>query len=117
MTSNRVTAPKPAVPGQRRRAMASAHGRLGQHFLAVLDVALRVPSIFIIDAILNSYSDPGTGWSGTAGRALIRALGESVRQSGIWVDRAGSDAKVLVLLFNSEIMSLNLRTGPGSRTQ
>ncbi|XP_077086152.1 E3 ubiquitin-protein ligase RNF139-like [Siphateles boraxobius] len=55
--------------------MASAHGRLGQHFLAVLDVALRVPSIFIIDAILNSYSDPGIGWSGTAGRALIRALG------------------------------------------
>ncbi|NP_001116520.1 E3 ubiquitin-protein ligase RNF139 isoform X1 [Danio rerio] len=55
--------------------MASAHGRLGQHFLAVLDVVLRVPSIFIIDAILNSYSDPGTGWSGAAGRALIRALG------------------------------------------
>jgi len=78
VTSNRVTTPKPAVPGQRRLAMASAHGRLGQHFLAVLDVALRVPSIFIIDAIFNSYSDPGTGWSGTAGRALIRALGESV---------------------------------------
>ncbi|XP_050993533.1 E3 ubiquitin-protein ligase RNF139 [Labeo rohita] len=55
--------------------MASAHGRLGQHFLAVLDVVLRVPSIFIIDTIFNSYSDPGTGWSGTAGRALIRALG------------------------------------------
>ncbi|XP_067280942.1 E3 ubiquitin-protein ligase RNF139 [Pseudorasbora parva] len=55
--------------------MASANGRLGQHFLAVLDVALRVPSIFIIDAIFNSYSDPGAGWTGTAGRALIRALG------------------------------------------
>ncbi|XP_067267754.1 E3 ubiquitin-protein ligase RNF139 [Chanodichthys erythropterus] len=55
--------------------MASAHGRLGQHFLAVLDVALRVPSIFIIDAIFNSYSDPGAGWTGTAGRVLIRALG------------------------------------------
>uniref|UniRef100_A0A671LC31 E3 ubiquitin-protein ligase RNF139 n=1 Tax=Sinocyclocheilus anshuiensis TaxID=1608454 RepID=A0A671LC31_9TELE len=55
--------------------MASAHGRLGQHVLAVLDVVLRVPSIFIIDAIFNSYSDPGTGWTGTAGRALIRALG------------------------------------------
>ncbi|KAL0167251.1 hypothetical protein M9458_039095, partial [Cirrhinus mrigala] len=35
-------------------AMASAHGRLGQHFLAVLDVVLRVPSIFIIDTIFNS---------------------------------------------------------------
>ncbi|KAF4100937.1 E3 ubiquitin-protein ligase RNF139 [Onychostoma macrolepis] len=55
--------------------MASAHGRLGQHLQAVLDVVLRVPSIFIIDAIFNSYSDPGTGWTGTAGRALIRALG------------------------------------------
>uniref|UniRef100_A0A672KVF3 E3 ubiquitin-protein ligase RNF139 n=1 Tax=Sinocyclocheilus grahami TaxID=75366 RepID=A0A672KVF3_SINGR len=57
--------------------MASAHARLGQHLQAVLDVVLRVPSIFIIDAIFNSYSDPGTGWTGTAGRALIRALGES----------------------------------------
>ncbi|XP_016316737.1 E3 ubiquitin-protein ligase RNF139-like [Sinocyclocheilus anshuiensis] len=55
--------------------MASAQGRLGQHLQAVLDVVLRVPSIFIIDAIFNSYSDPGTGWTGTAGRALIRALG------------------------------------------
>ncbi|XP_051520042.1 E3 ubiquitin-protein ligase RNF139 [Myxocyprinus asiaticus] len=55
--------------------MASAHGRLGQQIVAVLDVALRVPSIFIIDAIFNSYSDPGTGWSGTAGRVFIRALG------------------------------------------
>ncbi|XP_056597652.1 E3 ubiquitin-protein ligase RNF139 isoform X1 [Triplophysa dalaica] len=47
--------------------MASAHGRLGQQILAVLDVALRVPSIFIIDAIFNSNSDPGS--------ALLRALG------------------------------------------
>lgn len=62
--------------------MASAHGRLGQHFLAVLDVALRVPSIFIIDAIFNSYSDPGAGWTGTAGRVLIRALGESGLSGG-----------------------------------
>ncbi|XP_065139756.1 E3 ubiquitin-protein ligase RNF139 [Paramisgurnus dabryanus] len=47
--------------------MASAQARLGQQVLAVLDVALRVPSIFIIDAIFNSNSDPGS--------ALIRALG------------------------------------------
>ncbi|KAA0709875.1 E3 ubiquitin-protein ligase RNF139 [Triplophysa tibetana] len=47
--------------------MASAHGRLGQQVLAVLDVALRVPSIFIIDAIFNSNSDSGS--------ALLRALG------------------------------------------
>uniref|UniRef100_A0A8C1PEQ1 E3 ubiquitin-protein ligase RNF139 n=1 Tax=Cyprinus carpio TaxID=7962 RepID=A0A8C1PEQ1_CYPCA len=55
--------------------MASAHGRLGQHLQAVLDVVLRVPSIFIIDAIFSSFSDLGTGWTGAAGRALIRALG------------------------------------------
>lgn len=83
MTSNRVTTPKPAVsPDTGVSAMASAHGRLGQHFLAVLDVALRVPSIFIIDAIFNSYSDPGAGWTGTAGRVLIRALGESGLSGG-----------------------------------
>ncbi|XP_052439360.1 E3 ubiquitin-protein ligase RNF139-like [Carassius gibelio] len=55
--------------------MASAHGRLGQHLQAVLDVVLRVPSIFIIDAIFSSNSDLGTGWTGATGRALIRALG------------------------------------------
>uniref|UniRef100_A0A3Q3DKV8 E3 ubiquitin-protein ligase RNF139 n=1 Tax=Hippocampus comes TaxID=109280 RepID=A0A3Q3DKV8_HIPCM len=38
--------------------MASSQGRLGQQALAVLDVALRVPCIFIIDAIFNSYYEP-----------------------------------------------------------
>ncbi|KAJ8273137.1 hypothetical protein GJAV_G00097870 [Gymnothorax javanicus] len=55
--------------------MASAHARIGQQALAVLDVALRVPCIFIIDAIFNSYYDPGSGWAGTTGKVLLRFLG------------------------------------------
>ncbi|KAK1172490.1 E3 ubiquitin-protein ligase RNF139 [Acipenser oxyrinchus oxyrinchus] len=43
--------------------------------LAVLDVVLRVPCIFIIDAIFNSYHDPGSGLAGAAARVLIRLLG------------------------------------------
>uniref|UniRef100_A0A3P9J0Q1 E3 ubiquitin-protein ligase RNF139 n=1 Tax=Oryzias latipes TaxID=8090 RepID=A0A3P9J0Q1_ORYLA len=35
--------------------MASTQARLGQQALAVLDVALRVPCIFIIDSIFNSF--------------------------------------------------------------
>jgi len=57
--------------------MASTHARLGQQALAVLDVALRVPCIFIIDAIFNSYYDPGSGWAGTTGKVLVRVTGES----------------------------------------
>ncbi|KAJ8334480.1 hypothetical protein SKAU_G00401190 [Synaphobranchus kaupii] len=55
--------------------MASAHARIGQQALAVLDVALRVPCIFIIDAIFNSYYDPGSGWAGATGKILLRFLG------------------------------------------
>ncbi|KAL0962317.1 hypothetical protein UPYG_G00338560 [Umbra pygmaea] len=55
--------------------MASAHVRIGQQALTVLDVALRVPCIFIIDAIFNSYYVPGSGWPGTAGKILIRVMG------------------------------------------
>ncbi|XP_056273272.1 E3 ubiquitin-protein ligase RNF139 isoform X1 [Pseudoliparis swirei] len=55
--------------------MASTHARLGQQALAVLDVALRVPCIFIIDAIFNSYYDPGSGWAGTTGKVLVRVTG------------------------------------------
>ncbi|RVE67040.1 hypothetical protein OJAV_G00113490 [Oryzias javanicus] len=55
--------------------MASTQARLGQQALAVLDVALRVPCIFIIDSIFNSYSDPGLGWPGTMGKVLIRVMG------------------------------------------
>ncbi|XP_028820100.1 E3 ubiquitin-protein ligase RNF139-like [Denticeps clupeoides] len=55
--------------------MASANVRIGQQALAVLDVALRVPCIFIIDAIFNSYYQPATGWAGAAGNVLIRLLG------------------------------------------
>ncbi|XP_035284012.1 E3 ubiquitin-protein ligase RNF139-like [Anguilla anguilla] len=55
--------------------MASAHARIGQQALAVLDVALRVPCIFIIDAIFNSYYDPGSGWAGATGKVLLRFLG------------------------------------------
>ncbi|MBN3321495.1 RN139 ligase, partial [Atractosteus spatula] len=55
--------------------MASPHIRIGHQALAVLDVAFRVPCIFIIDAIFNSYFDPGSGWAITAARILIRFLG------------------------------------------
>ncbi|KAF6734257.1 E3 ubiquitin-protein ligase RNF139 [Oryzias melastigma] len=55
--------------------MASTQARLGQQALAVLDVALRVPCIFIIDSIFNSYSDPGLGWPGTMGKVFIRVMG------------------------------------------
>ncbi|XP_020323860.1 E3 ubiquitin-protein ligase RNF139 [Oncorhynchus kisutch] len=58
--------------------MASANVRIGQQALTVLDVALRVPCIFIIDAIFNSYYDPGSGWTGTAGKILIRVMGITV---------------------------------------
>uniref|UniRef100_A0A4W6FN45 E3 ubiquitin-protein ligase RNF139 n=1 Tax=Lates calcarifer TaxID=8187 RepID=A0A4W6FN45_LATCA len=55
--------------------MASTQARLGQQALAVLDVALRVPCIFIIDAIFNSYYDPGSGWAGAMGKVLVRVMG------------------------------------------
>ncbi|XP_026156457.1 E3 ubiquitin-protein ligase RNF139 [Mastacembelus armatus] len=55
--------------------MASTHARIGQQALAVLDVALRVPCIFIIDAIFNSYYDPGSGWAGAMAKVLVRVLG------------------------------------------
>lgn len=56
--------------------MASTQARIGQQALVVLDVALRVPCIFIIDAIFNSYYDPGSGWAGAMGKVLVRVLGE-----------------------------------------
>ncbi|KAF3706972.1 E3 ubiquitin-protein ligase RNF139 [Channa argus] len=55
--------------------MASTQARIGQQALAVLDVALRVPCIFIIDAIFNSYFGPGSGWAGAIGKVLVRAMG------------------------------------------
>lgn len=64
--------------------MASTQARIGQQALAVLDVALRVPCIFIIDAIFNSYYDPGPGWAGAMGNVLVRAMGKcfNILQSG-----------------------------------
>lgn len=56
--------------------MASPQARIGQQALAVLDVALRVPCIFIIDAIFNSYYDPGSGWAGAMGKVLVRVMGK-----------------------------------------
>ncbi|KAJ8395275.1 hypothetical protein AAFF_G00034770 [Aldrovandia affinis] len=55
--------------------MASPHARISQQALAVVDVVFRVPCIFIIDAIFNSYYDPGSGWAGTTGKVLLRFLG------------------------------------------
>lgn len=59
--------------------MASTQARLGQQALAVLDVALRVPCIFIIDAIFNSYYDPGSGWAGAMGKVLVRVMGKHAK--------------------------------------
>ncbi|CAL8293027.1 unnamed protein product [Merluccius merluccius] len=56
--------------------MASTQARLGQRARAGLDVALRVPCVFVIDGIFNSYYDPpGPGWVHPAGRVLLRVLG------------------------------------------
>ncbi|KAM9385232.1 E3 ubiquitin-protein ligase RNF139 [Pholidichthys leucotaenia] len=55
--------------------MASPLDRFSHQASAVLDVALRVPCIFIIDAIFNSYYDPGSGWAGATGKVLVRVLG------------------------------------------
>lgn len=59
--------------------MASAQARIGQQALAVLDVVLRVPCIFIIDAIFNSYYEPGSGWAGALWKVLVRVLGKHVK--------------------------------------
>ena len=56
--------------------MASAQARMGQQALAVLDVVLRVPCIFIIDAIFNSYYEPGSGWTAAPWKVLLRVLGK-----------------------------------------
>ncbi|XP_053190639.1 E3 ubiquitin-protein ligase RNF139 [Scomber japonicus] len=55
--------------------MASTQTRLGQQAVALLDVALRVPCIFIIDAIFNSYYDPGSGWAAAMWKVLLRVTG------------------------------------------
>uniref|UniRef100_H3BYX5 E3 ubiquitin-protein ligase RNF139 n=1 Tax=Tetraodon nigroviridis TaxID=99883 RepID=H3BYX5_TETNG len=55
--------------------MANTQARIGHQALAALDVALRVPCIFIIDAIFNSYYDAGFGWAGAIGKLLIRITG------------------------------------------
>lgn len=47
---------------------------LGDRIRAVLDVALRVPCIFIIDAIFNSYRDPSAGRLDIAAQILLRLL-------------------------------------------
>jgi hypothetical protein len=58
--------------------MAVPQARLSHRLLAGLDVALRVPCVFIIDGIFNSSYDPsGSGWAGAGGRVLLRILGET----------------------------------------
>lgn len=66
----------PGLWALRWSRMASTQARIGQQALAVLDVALRVPCIFIIDAIFNSYYDPGSGWAGAMGKVLVRVMGK-----------------------------------------
>lgn len=60
--------------------MASTQARMGQQALALLDVILRVPCIFIIDAIFNSYYEPGSGWAGAMGKVLVRVLGKHLKR-------------------------------------
>ncbi|XP_059899815.1 E3 ubiquitin-protein ligase RNF139 isoform X1 [Gadus macrocephalus] len=56
--------------------MAVPQARLSHRLLAGLDVALRVPCVFIIDGIFNSSYEPsGSGWAGAGGRVLLRVLG------------------------------------------
>ncbi|XP_068189794.1 E3 ubiquitin-protein ligase RNF139 [Antennarius striatus] len=55
--------------------MATPQARLGRRAVAVLEVALRVPCVFMIDAIFNCDYDPGPGWTGATGRLLLRAAG------------------------------------------
>lgn len=57
--------------------MATTQARIGHQALAMLDVALRVPCIFIIDAIFNSYYDGGSGWAGAIGKLSIRITGKN----------------------------------------
>uniref|UniRef100_H2ZSV4 E3 ubiquitin-protein ligase RNF139 n=1 Tax=Latimeria chalumnae TaxID=7897 RepID=H2ZSV4_LATCH len=56
-------------------SMASPRARIAQHARAVLDVALRVPCIFLIDAIFNSSHDPSSGWLSTTSQIGLRLLG------------------------------------------
>ncbi|XP_040287608.1 E3 ubiquitin-protein ligase RNF139 [Bufo bufo] len=48
---------------------------VGQRVRAVLDVALRVPPVFIIDAILNSSHDVSAGYASVLGQFILRLLG------------------------------------------
>lgn len=48
---------------------------VGQRVRAVLDVALRVPPVFIIDAILNCSPDASAGYVSILVRLLLRLLG------------------------------------------
>lgn len=57
--------------------MATTQARIGHQALAVIDVALRVPCIFIIDAIFYSYYDAGFGLAGAIGKLLIRITGKN----------------------------------------
>ncbi|KAM3928732.1 E3 ubiquitin-protein ligase RNF139 isoform 1-T1 [Leptodactylus fuscus] len=48
---------------------------VGQRVRAVLDVALRVPPVFIIDAILNSSHDASAGYVSILVQGILRLLG------------------------------------------
>uniref|UniRef100_A0A674N5N5 E3 ubiquitin-protein ligase RNF139 n=1 Tax=Takifugu rubripes TaxID=31033 RepID=A0A674N5N5_TAKRU len=55
--------------------MATAQARIGHQVFVVLDVVLRVPCIFILDAIFNSHYDAGSGWAGSVAKLAIRITG------------------------------------------
>lgn len=69
----------PAPPdggGGRPLAMSAQWVSMGSHLRGVLDVALRVPCIFLIDAILNSYYDADEPLPVVARQVSRRLLGE-----------------------------------------
>ncbi|KAJ8394626.1 hypothetical protein AAFF_G00044290 [Aldrovandia affinis] len=67
--------------------------------MAVLGVALRVPCIFIIDAIFNSHNHPPwSGWTGTIAGSLIRVLGILVFSVVLVLSQRGL-IKVYTLFF------------------
>nr|XP_033788847.1 E3 ubiquitin-protein ligase RNF139 [Geotrypetes seraphini] len=65
-------------------AAAEAPVRVAQRVRAVLDVALRAPCVFTIDAIFNSYHDPSVGCLSTACHILLRLTGVLV-SSGVLI--------------------------------
>ena len=64
--------------------------------LAALDVVLRVPCVFVIDAVLNADPSPAPGpgsgtWAEAAGRLSVRAGGELMLMLMLMLTRPRGD--------------------------